>query len=135
MSGRVFRTLAEAMAERERTELMERIARALEAQAGTASRPADAPTAGEAGAAAGGAAAPLVPWSPKAFPNLHEAYSECLVALRKSHQPMTWESVAGWLQENYDLPRRQRPSGGYADVHAKTVAGWARKAGLPAPWE
>jgi hypothetical protein len=75
-----------------------------------------------------------VGWSPPGIADLAGAYRECITSLVASHSPLTWESVAAWLQETYDLPRRRRQgTNDYADLHAKTVAGWARRAGLPHP--
>lgn len=71
-------------------------------------------------------------WSPASLPGFADVYRKCVAALTAKHLPLTWESVAVWLGEEYDLPRRRR-HGGYADVHAKTIAGWARRAGLPHP--
>ena len=80
-------------------------------------------------------ASPTSPtWSPPGIPDFAGAYRECVAALVTAHAPLTWESVASWLQETYDPPRRRRRgSDEYADLHAKTVAGWAERAGLPHP--
>jgi hypothetical protein len=76
------------------------------------------------------------PWSPPGLPGFAAAYRQCVAALIADHSPLTWESVAAWLQEHYDTPRRRRRGRtGYADLHAKTVAGWARRACLSHPRE
>ncbi len=78
--------------------------------------------------------APPSAWSPPGIPDFAGAYRECIAALVVSHAPLTWDSVAAWLQETYDPPRRlRRGSGQYADLHPKTVARWARRAQLPHP--
>lgn len=75
-------------------------------------------------------------WSPPGVPDFAGAYRECIAGLVRDHAPLTWESLAVRLQDTYDTPRRKRPgTNEYADLHAKTVAGWAERAGLPHPRE
>lgn len=80
-------------------------------------------------------AAVAVPgWSPAGIADFPGLYRDCIASHRKDHQPLTWESMAAWIQESVDPPRRRRPgSDEYSDLHAKTVEGWARQAGLPHP--
>lgn len=81
------------------------------------------------------AADPGRDWSPNSLPNFAEAYRECIAALTTAHRALTWDAVAVWLQDKYEPPLRLDKNDIPRDLHPKTVAEWAKRAGLPHPKE
>jgi hypothetical protein len=117
---------AEALKRHRATERSEEVKRAEAVLAGR-----------DAGLSPPESAVPASGWSPPGIGDFPGLYRTCIASLRADHQPLSWESAAAWMQENADPPRRLRRGGtdDYADLHAKTVAGWAKRAGLPHPRE